>query len=54
VVISGSIHGRIAINSVSTGLNIRLINDHCGAPMTTLACQKESVCIALVIFIVLE
>ena len=41
---SGGVDGVVAISSPATGLTVRLIQDHKGAPITDMDIEKVSVC----------
>lgn len=50
VIISGAEDGLLAISSPSTGLTVRLLNDHKGAPITCLHVSSVKVNVAFLSF----
>ena len=54
VIISGAEDGLLAISSPSTGLTVRLLNDHKEAPITCIHVSSVKVNVAFLIFIVLH
>ena len=47
MILSGSSDGLVAVSSRTTGMTVRVINDHQGAPVTGVDVQPSLVCTLL-------
>ena len=44
MILSGGQDGLVAISSPTTGMTVRMINDHKGAPITSIDVSQSQVC----------